>query len=287
MLKKINNYLSLIRFSHTVFALPFACIGFILGVKNVHALEFKLLGLMLLCMILARSAAMAFNRLIDRHFDKLNPRTREREIPAGVINPIAALLFTVISSLGFIGSCWFINPLCFYLSPIALLIILGYSYTKRFTSLCHLILGLGLSLAPVGAYLTVTEKFALVPILFSVAVLTWVSGFDILYALPDRDFDQGNRLHSIPVRWGNKGALQLSALLHFISFAFIIFCGLQGDFGIVYWIGSVLFGILLIYQHSIVKPHDLSRINLAFGTTNGIASIVFAAFTISDILWMQ
>src|ERR1700758_651807 len=214
MLKKINQYLSLIKFSHTVFAMPFALIGFLLAYKQVGKFDAIIFFYMILCMVFARSAAMAFNRFIDRKFDALNPRTKNREIPAGVISSSSALAFTIISALAFVITTWFINPICFYLSPVALLVVLGYSYTKRFTALCHLILGVGLSLAPIGAYLAVTGKFSLLPVLFSFTVLTWVSGFDIIYALPDADFDKTQNLHSIPTRLGIKGALRVSEVLH-------------------------------------------------------------------------
>lgn len=287
VIQKLNQYLSLIKFSHTVFALPFATIGFLLAVKKVRYFDASLFLYMVLCMVFARSAAMAFNRYIDRKFDAMNPRTKNREIPAGVIGSSSALLFTMISAAAFVITTWFINPICFYLSPVALLVVLGYSYTKRFTALCHLVLGVGLSLAPIGAYLAVTGKFSVLPILFSFTVLTWVSGFDIIYALPDADFDRSQKLHSIPAWLGNKGALRFSEVLHLFTAAILIYAGIRGNFGFLYWIGMGIFALLLIYQHRLVKPNDLSKVNIAFGTTNGIASVVFACFTISDILFLQ
>lgn len=287
MIKKISQYLSLIKFSHTVFALPFAMIGFLLAVKKIRFFDADLFLYIVLCMIFARSAAMAFNRYIDRKYDALNPRTKNREIPAGAIESSSALWFTILSAAAFIACTWLINPLCFYLSPVALLVILGYSYTKRFTALCHLVLGVGLSLAPIGAYLAVTGKFSLLPLLFSFTVLTWVSGFDIIYALPDAEFDRSQKLRSIPAWLGIKGALRFSEMLHLVTVALLILAGLRGNFSYLYWIGAAIFILLLVYQHLIVKPHDLSRVNLAFGTTNGIASVVFAAFTISDLLLLQ
>jgi 4-hydroxybenzoate polyprenyltransferase len=280
---KIKQYLELIKFSHTIFALPFAVIGFLLAVKQAHTFSAGVFLCMVLCMVFARSAAMAFNRFIDRKFDALNPRTKNREIPAGVISSAAALTFTIISAIAFVTTTWFINPICFYLSPVALLVVLGYSYTKRFTALCHIVLGIGLSLAPIGAYLAVTGKFNLLPLLFSFTVLTWVSGFDIIYALPDAEFDKTQKLHSIPAQLGLKGALKLSEVLHFITMTLLIAAGLFGHFGILYWIGTGVFVFLLVYQHRLVKPDDLSKVNLAFGTTNGIASLVFACFTVSDM----
>jgi len=280
----LNNYLTLIKFSHTVFALPFALIGFFLA-SSQFGFDWGNLVLVLMCMVFARSAAMAFNRYIDRDIDLKNPRTAQvREIPKGVISPKAALLFVISASLGFILTTYFINTLCFYLSPIALIVVLGYSYTKRFTSLCHLVLGLGLALAPLGAYLAVSGEFALSPILFSVAVLFWVSGFDIIYALQDDTFDKENKLNSIPVFLGRKKALNLSKFFHIITFLSLAYAGVLLEIHLLYWIGFALFSALLIYQHTIISEKDLSRVNLAFFTTNGIASVVFGVFVILDFL---
>lgn len=280
----LNNYLKLIKFSHTVFALPFALIGFFLA-NSQFGFDWGNLVLVLMCMVFARSAAMAFNRYIDRDIDLKNPRTAQvREIPKGVISPKAALLFVISTSLGFILTTYFINTLCFYLSPIALIVVLGYSYTKRFTSLCHLVLGLGLALAPLGAYLAVSGEFALSPILFSVAVLFWVSGFDIIYALQDDTFDKENKLNSIPVFLGRKKALNLSKFFHIITFLSLAYAGVLLEIHLLYWIGFALFSALLIYQHTIISEKDLSRVNLAFFTTNGIASVVFGVFVILDFL---
>ena len=284
MLRKINQYLSLIKFSHTVFAMPFAMIGFLLAVKHERYFNMSIFMYMILCMVFARSAAMAFNRYIDRKFDALNPRTKNREVPAGVINPTSALLLTIICAAAFIITTSFINTICFYLSPVALAVVLGYSYTKRFTPLCHLILGVGLSLAPIGAYLTVTGQFSLLPILLSFVVFTWSGGFDIIYALPDAEFDKSHNLYSIPAWLGVKRALKFSEAVHVITALLLFAVGLWGHFGILYWIGVICFIGLLIYQHRLVKPNDLSKVNLAFGTVNGIGSIVFSAFTIADIL---
>ena len=198
----IKNYLSLVKFSHTIFALPFACIGFALALQGGFTFSLKLFLLVILCMATARNAAMAFNRYIDRKFDALNPRTAIREIPAGIINPKNALFFIIINCLLFVIATYFINTICFFLSPVALFVVLFYSYTKRFTPLCHLVLGAGLALAPIGAYLAVTGVFAWLPLFFSFTVFTWVSGFDIIYALQDEDFDRVNHLNSIPVLLG-------------------------------------------------------------------------------------
>jgi 4-hydroxybenzoate polyprenyltransferase len=302
-MSSIKNYLSLIRFSHTIFAMPFALIGFFLAVLHTddpntggsttnyseifsqvsgQSPGIKLL-LVVLCMVFARSAAMAFNRYLDRHFDARNPRTAVREIPAGVISENKALAFTILMSVLFVVTTWFINPLCFFLSFVALAVVLGYSYTKRFTPFCHLILGLGLSLAPIGAYLAVTGSFALLPVLFSFAVIFWVSGFDIIYALQDEEFDKSNQLYSIPSWLGKVKALRVSEILHLLSAGCVIGAGLYGGFGWLYWVGCLVFIGMLFYQHSLVRPTDLSRVNLAFMTANGIASVVFAVFVIADL----
>jgi 4-hydroxybenzoate polyprenyltransferase len=286
----VKNYLSLIRFSHTIFAMPFAMIGFFLGIRQstphfpMNGWQVLIrLALVIACMIFARSAAMAFNRWLDVRWDALNPRTAIREIPAGIISKNSALRFVLFNCVAFIICTWFINPLCFALSFVALAVVLGYSYTKRFTPFCHLVLGLGLSLAPIGAYLAVRGQFALLPVLFSLTVIFWVSGFDIIYALQDEEFDRNNDLYSMPSWLGKANALRVSEFLHLLSTTCVIFAGVYGVFGWWYWAGVAVFLGMLIYQHAIVKPNDLSRVNLAFMTANGIASVVFASFVITDM----
>lgn len=283
----MKKYFSLVLFAHSIFALPFAFIGFFLATTS-NDLDFSPINfiLMLLCMIFARNAAMAFNRYIDRDIDILNPRTANRDIPAGKVSPKQAIVFTIINCIGFVIACYFINPLCFFLSPVALLVILGYSYTKRFTALCHLVLGLGLGLAPLGAYLVVTGSFAIVPVLYSLAVIFWVSGFDIIYALQDEEFDKEKDLYSIPAFFGKKKALRISEIFHVFSAIFVIIPVYYMSFGWLYYIGVVFYIALLIYQHIIISPTDLRRVNRAFMTTNGIASVVFAIFFLLD-LWLQ
>lgn len=285
LMQKLKDYLSLIKFSHTIFALPFALIGFSLAVLHEQfSFQWDLLIKMLLCMVFARSAAMAFNRYLDRDIDALNARTAKREIPAGVIKSNNALWFVIINCVLFIVTCYFINLLVFYLSFVALFVVLFYSYTKRFTSLCHLVLGLGLSLAPIGAYLAVTGFFDWLPLIFSFLVLTWVSGFDIIYALQDEEFDKEQKLHSIPAALGKKGALNVSTLLHVVTAIMVILAGYLASFNWLYWVGAIIFIALLIYQHTLVKPNDLSKVNIAFMTANGIGSIVFAIFTILSLI---
>lgn len=282
---RISNYFSLVKFSHTVFAMPFAMIGFTLGITDCNdQFIIRLLLLVILCMVFARNAAMGFNRLVDRKFDALNHRTKSREIPSGLVSPWAAGVFVVINSLLFILTTYFINSLSFWLSPVALLIILGYSLTKRVTALCHLVLGLGLSLAPIGAYISVTGTFNILPVIFSLIVLTWASGFDIIYALQDDDFDMSEKLYSIPSVIGRKNALKVSSALHAATFILVIIAGFRGESGYIFWIGVLIFSALLLYQHLIVRHDDISRVNIAFGTTNGFASIIFAIFVIIDLL---
>ena len=285
----MKKYLSMIKFSHTIFALPFAILGFAIGTLRLDAgVDWMLFIYVLLCMVFARSAAMAFNRYIDRDIDGANPRTAVREIPSGQISARSALLFTLFNCLAFIIVTAFINSICFYLSPIALLVVLGYSYTKRFTFLCHLILGLGLSLAPVGAYLAVTGQFDWTPIFLGSGVLFWVAGFDIIYALQDSDFDKEKGLFSIPSYFGKNRALWISRSLHVVC-AIALALAIKSlmdpmEIGFAFGIAALaVFCSLLIYQHSLVKANDLSKVNLAFFTTNGIASIVFAFILVAGL----
>lgn len=284
--------------------MPFAFIGFFLAIpfasvsgNNLLEVQGTMAGLLnpvllqkgllvLVCMVTARNAAMAFNRYLDRHFDALNPRTAIREIPAGILSAESALRFVIGNSIVFVLATWFINPLCFYLSFVALFVVLFYSFTKRFTALCHLVLGVGLSLAPIGAYLAVTGSFALLPLLFSFAVIFWVSGFDIIYALQDVEFDQSHQLNSIPAALGKERALMVARLLHVCSAACVTIAGVYGGFHWLYFVGYGVFVGMLINQHRLVKPNDLSKVNLAFMTSNGIASVVFAIFVIAA-LFMQ
>jgi 4-hydroxybenzoate polyprenyltransferase len=285
LIKSTRDYFSLVKFSHTIFAMPFALIGFTLAVSgNEYLFSVRLLILVILCMVFARNAAMGFNRLADRRFDSLNPRTAKREIPAGTIGPKAAALFVIINSILFIITTGFINRLTLFLSPVALLIVLGYSLTKRITWLCHFILGLGLSLAPIGAYIAVTGTFNILPVIYSFIVLTWVSGFDIIYALQDDEFDRNYNLHSLPSHSGRKNALLISVIVHIVTFILIVTAGITGNGNFLYWTGAAIFSALLVWQHLLVKPDDLSRVTLAFQTTNGIASILYALFVILDVI---
>lgn len=280
----MRKYMSLVLFAHSVFALPFAFIGFFLAVSTTDV-EFRwsLLVLMLVCMVTARNAAMAFNRYLDRDIDALNPRTAVRDIPAGRVTPQQALRFTIVNCLIFVVATYFINPLCMALSPVALFVVLFYSYMKRISPLCHLVLGLGLGLAPVGAYMVVTGQFHIVPILYGLAVLTWVSGFDIIYALQDEEFDRAHGLNSIPANFGGAKALRISEILHILSFILIVLPIFYIEVGLLYYLGVLFYGGLLVYQHRIVSLKDLSRVDKTFMTTNGVASVVFAIFYLLDL----
>ncbi len=284
VVNSLKKYFSLVKFSHTIFAMPFALIGFSLAVsQEEYNFSLRLLLLIILCMIFARNAAMGFNRLVDKKFDALNPRTSTREIPSGIISTRSAAVFISINIVLFIITTGFINQLTLFLSPVALMVILGYSLTKRITSLCHFILGLGLSLAPIGAYISVTGRFDIIPLIFSLTVLTWVSGFDIIYALQDDEFDKNNNLHSLPSAKGRKKALSISILVHIVTFFSVVTAGILEGSGIFYWTGTAVFTSLLIFQHHIVKHDDLSKVTLAFGTTNGIASVLFSIFVMLDL----
>ncbi len=251
---RISNYLSLVRFSHTIFAMPFALLGFFNAINTEgYYFTWRLLILVLLCMVFARNAAMGFNRYADHKVDSMNPRTDRREIPAGIISPRSALVFVIANSILFIAAAGFVNKLTMFLSPLALVIILGYSLTKRFTSLSHFFLGLALSLAPVGAYISVTGKFDTVPVLYSFVVLFWVSGFDIIYSLQDSEFDINNKLLSIPVSLGVKQSLILSAFLHLLAIVFVVSSGLISGAGLLYWLGTLIFSVSFRYNKQLCR----------------------------------
>jgi 4-hydroxybenzoate polyprenyltransferase len=288
----IKNYLSLVKFSHTIFALPFALVGYFLGTYFAdYSFQAKTLLLVLGCMVFARSAAMAFNRLVDRDIDKKNPRTAVREIPAGLVSVNAARFFVLINCIAFVLCAYLINWTCFFLSPIALLVILGYSYTKRFTALCHFVLGLGLGLAPVGAFIAVTNQFYLIPILYGIVVFLWVAGFDIIYSLQDEAFDQEHKLNSVPSYIGQKRARLLSLGIHVITALLLILSAYLASaaystLGFLHWIGTAIFVTLIFYQHLVIKRGGLEKIDLAFFTTNGLASLLFGLLFILDITFL-
>jgi len=283
---RLINYSKLVKFEHTIFALPFALTGFFFALnEDQSGLSIRLLILVLLCMVFARNAAMGFNRYLDREFDKLNPRTASREIPAGILEPKSVLLFVLLNALLFVVATAFINWLCFVLSPVALFVILFYSYTKRFTPLCHFVLSLGLAIAPMGAYLAVAGKFDWLPLMLSFVVFFWVSGFDIIYALQDEEFDNDNRLKSIPSLIGKQKALNIAKIIHLFAAFFVVAVALLPPANWLHIAGAILFLALLVYQHTLVSHNNLRRVDFAFFTTNGIASVIYGLFVIVS-LWI-
>lgn len=272
----------MIKFEHTLFALPFAFIGALLARKGLPTLWQTIW--ILAAMAGARSAAMAFNRMADLHFDKLNPRTRGRALPRGVLSMQFTALFTIAMSLLFIFSAWQLNPLCLYLSFPTLAILFLYSYTKRFTSLSHLVLGFAVGCAPLAAWLAITGEFAWTPVLLSAAVMFWVAGFDVIYALQDTDFDRKANLFSFPSRFGAGTALKISALFHAATVALLIATGTLTGSGWLVYAGIAMVSSILVWEHRIVKPHDLSRVNVAFFNLNGYVSILLLLTFAGDIL---
>lgn len=283
----IAKYASFVKFAHTLFALPFALIGYVYALVHTDAaFEWLLLVKILFCMVFARNTAMGFNRWADRKIDAENPRTAGREIPSGQISPRAAIIFVILNAVCFLIVAWMINRLTFILAPVALVIITGYSFTKRFTAWSHIVLGTALAIAPVGAYIAVTGSLAIVPILLAGLVLTWVSGFDILYSLQDAQHDREHKLHSVPARYSAAGAMWISVILHLITVYAVVVMGLYNEFngGMLYWIGAGLFVGMLIVQHIVFRPSKVDTIARRFTLMNGVSSIVFAAFTIADLL---
>ncbi|MFR9619757.1 MAG: 4-hydroxybenzoate octaprenyltransferase [Rikenellaceae bacterium] len=281
-----KRFSRLVMLSHTIFALPFALIGYTYALASTAAqFDWLVLAKVLLCMLFARNTAMGFNRWADREIDAENPRTADREIPAGRVSARAAFTFVVVNALLFVATTVSINMLCALLSPVALAVVMGYSYCKRFTSFAHLVLGLGLAIAPVGAYIAVSGEFALVPCLLALVVMTWCGGFDIIYALQDREFDIQRGLHSIPTRFSVGGALAISSMLHVVSaVALALFTWQMTNSAWWRWVGVVIFVALLILQHILVTPTRQRNIGIAFGTVNGIASVVLAAFMIGSMV---
>lgn len=281
----ISRYASLVKFSHTIFAMPFALLSYVYALVSTNTpFELLLLVKILLCMVFARNAAMGFNRWSDRDIDARNPRTASRDIPAGRITPHAAMTFVVVNCVLFVAVAGWINVLALTLSPIALAVLLGYSLTKRFTSMSHIVLGLALAIAPVGAYIAVTGTIVWFPVILAIAVLTWTAGFDILYSLQDTDFDRSNGLHSIPARFTAVQSTGISIALHVVSVAAVAAIGCIYGLGIFYWIGFGLFVAILVMQHILYRPSRIDRIGATFGLVNGLASVSFAVMAIIDLL---
>lgn len=281
-MRKLKIILEMIKFEHTIFALPFAIMSAFIAAEGIPPLP--KLGWILVAMVGARSCAMAFNRLVDAEIDSENPRTAMRAIPAGLITKGAVSVFTLVSAGLLVFAAWRLNPLAFALSPVALAVIMGYSYTKRFTALSHLWLGLALSISPVGAWIAIKGQFDWTPIILCCVVLLWTAGFDIIYACQDVNFDRKHGLHSIPARLGIRWALWVSSALHVVAVLLLFGIPLLTELGLFYYIGVGIVILIFIYEHAIVKPNDLSRVNLAFFTLNGMISLVLMALSIADIL---
>lgn len=279
---KISIYLEMIKFQHSIFALPFAYLGAFLAEMRVPSL--RALFWITLAMVGARSFAMAMNRLIDREIDRRNPRTAERALPKGLLGSSNVIWFSLGSLAVFLVAVYNLAPVCRYLWPFVVIPFVIYPYTKRFTWLSHFILGLCLGLAPVGAWIAVTNSVTLEPFLLGAAVLCWVAGFDIFYAIQDMDFDRKNGLYSIPANFGIKTSLSLTKLLHFTAIVFLAWTGIRLDLGLFYFIGVIIAGALLAYENSIIKPNDTSRLNMAFFTMNGIISVLMFFFVAIEVI---
>jgi 4-hydroxybenzoate polyprenyltransferase len=278
------RYMNFVKLPHTVFALPFALVGAVLATRVTPVTPGTILWIVV-AFTAARFAAMGFNRIADRRLDALNPRTRLRELPAGAMSLPEASVSVVLASMLFVVAAWQLNPLCLLLSPVALAWVFFYSYTKRFTSWSHVALGLGLAIAPVGGYLAVAGTWSdpwWMLASLAVAVATWVAGFDVLYALQDVEFDRQHGLYSVPVLAGERGALVIARVLHAVTAGALIIAGFGAGLGALYWIGVAVAAALLAYEHSLVLPGDLSRLDAAFFTMNGVISITFFAFVLLD-----
>ena len=282
--KQTKIILEMIKFEHTVFMLPFALMAAVVASRHDWPNFWHKLPWILLAMVGARSSAMAFNRLVDREYDALNPRTASRALPAGLLTVPQVTLFTVIAAALLVAAAWELNPLAFALSPVALLLALGYSYTKRFTAFSHFFLGLALAVAPVGAWIAITGRIDLPPLWLGGAVVCWLFGFDILYALQDTEFDRTNGLHSLPATLGPVRALMVSRLAHFVMIGLLAMVGVSAGLGGVYYIAVGFVAVMIAYEQSLVKADDLSKLNLAFFTLNGYISVGLFLLTLVDVL---
>jgi len=281
--EKIKLTFSMIKFHHSIFALPFALISYFWA--SQEGFDLRIFLLVVLAMVSARSVAMTLNRIIDFKYDAKNPRTKNWPLSKGELSKTFAYSFAILNFLLFEISALMLNKMCFYLSPLALFFLIIYSYTKRWTYFCHLILGFTDGIAPVGAWIAVKEEFSLESIMLCLAVTFWIAGFDILYALQDLEFDKKEGLRSIPVRFGIKKSLIISAVFHFLTYLFYLLAGFFFGAGFLYYLGLLLILPLLVYEHLIIKPNDLSKINAAFFTINGYVSILILAFSLADLYW--
>ena len=304
MFSLLSKWASFVKVSHTVFALPFALASMVVAARETRGWPGgRVFGLIVLAMVCARTCAMAFNRIVDRRFDAVNPRTANRHLVTGEISLASAVTLCALSAAGLAVASWLLNPLCFWLSPVALFFVCFYSLTKRFTDFTHVWLGIALAIAPVGAWLAVTGKFtflpategvtglaafrsgAAVPLLLALAVVLWLAGFDIIYATQDYDFDRRHGLHSLVVRWGPQNALGVAFLAHLLMWGLLVLFGALNGFRFSYWIGLVLILALLVFEHIIARKRDLSWINLAFFKLNAVISMVFLAMTVTEVVF--
>jgi 4-hydroxybenzoate polyprenyltransferase len=282
-LAAVATFGRMVKFSHTVFAMPFALAAAAIAARD-HGITPGRVAAIVVAMVAARTAAMGWNRIVDRHFDAKNPRTASRELPAGKVSLPAAVMLTAASAFVFLGAAAFLGPLCLVLAPVALGLVLGYSYTKRFTWLCHLFLGLAIAAGPGGAWIAVAGGVSTPALWLMGAVASWIGGFDILYALADRDFDRGAGLHSIPARFGVGGSLLISGALHALTIAALLMLARSAHLGPIYLGGVALIAAILVWEHAIVRPTDLSRLDKAFFDLNGYVSLAFFAATVADVL---
>lgn len=279
----IATYGRMVKFSHTVFALPFALAATALAARG-HGITLGQVVAILVAMAGARTAAMGFNRIVDRHLDARNPRTANRELPAGKVSVRGAALLTAASAVVFVGAAASLGRLCLVLSPVVLGLVLGYSFAKRVTWLCHLFLGLAIGIAPAGAWIAVRGELGWPAVWLVAAVATWIGGFDIFYALADRDFDRREGIHSIPARFGVRAALVISAALHVGTVVALLAAGRAAGVGIIYYLGVAAVLGILAYEHGIVRPSNLSRVDVAFFNLNGYVSVVYFAATLAQVL---
>jgi 4-hydroxybenzoate polyprenyltransferase len=281
-INKAIIYLRMIKFSHSIFALPFAFTAAILAASGIPT-SYQIFWITI-AMVSARSAAMGLNRIIDREIDVLNPRTSKREIPAGKVKVIEAKIFVILFLFIFIFSAYKLNPLCLKLSPLAIVFLFLYSYTKRITWLSHLFLGITISAAPLGAWIAIKGSFDIEIVPLALAVIFWLAGFDILYALQDMEFDKKHGLHSIPQRFGIQKSLMISRFFHILTVLLLILTGIVFNLNFIYWLGLLVVSILLIYEHCLVKPTDLSKLNIAFFNMNGYISLTVFVFTFLAVM---
>lgn len=280
---RARDYLELVKFSHTIFALPFALAAMFVAAQGFP--PWQVFGWILLAMVSARTAAMSFNRVVDREIDAANPRTKNREIPAGKISVGQAIGVVVVSSLLFIFAAGMLNSLALWLSVPALGVLFLYSYSKRFTSMAHLILGFCLGIAPVGAWIAVKQTIDPAPIILGAGVMLWVAGFDVIYATLDDEFDRQAGIHSLVQRLGVPGALNLAKLFHVGFIALLAGFGFLAGLGTIFYGALLLIALFLIYEHAIVRPDDLGRVNAAFFTVNGVISVFFLLAIVADLFW--